>query len=121
MVDGGEPVSLFLSGKVSQGSSVPLDRPPSFRRPMFAGLVRHRLIGFVGIVGHFPFAFGLSDSPNRAADLRTETSGRWTFSAMASRECDFASLISSLSSFIDHPPRLESLICSPSAGAPQGW
>jgi hypothetical protein len=53
-------LSLFLPGKVSDGKPVPLDRPPTFRRPMPArpGLNRHHLIGFVGIVVvHFPSAF----------------------------------------------------------------
>src|SRR5665213_2251476 len=52
------PPSLFLAGKMSHRSAVSLDGPPTFRRPMWPGLYRHHLIGFVGIVGyHFPFAF----------------------------------------------------------------
>src|ERR1700681_141470 len=35
-------------------SAVSLDGPPTFRRPMWPGLYRHHLIGFVGVVvGHF--------------------------------------------------------------------
>ena len=55
---GRESLSLFLVGKVSHRNAVPLDGPPSFRRPMRPGLYRHYLIGFVEVVvSHFPLAF----------------------------------------------------------------
>jgi hypothetical protein len=48
-------LSLFLAWKISYGDAFPLDGPPSMRGTMPAGLDRHDLIGFVGIiVAHFP-------------------------------------------------------------------
>src|ERR1700676_2477470 len=65
--------------------------------------------------GHVPFAFRFIESPNWVALLRIKAGERLILSAMASRECDFASSISSLSLFIDHRPILRPLISSPSA------
>src|ERR1700687_1526244 len=39
---------LFLAGKVSHGHAIPLDGPPTFRRPMRSGLDRHHLMGVAG-------------------------------------------------------------------------
>src|SRR5712664_2728567 len=43
--------------------TIPLDGPPTLRRPMGPGLDRHHVIGFVGIVAHFPSAFSLFHHP----------------------------------------------------------
>jgi len=47
---------LFLAGKMFHREAVSFDSPPTLRGCMWPGLDRHRLIGFVGIVSHFPFA-----------------------------------------------------------------
>jgi hypothetical protein len=61
------PLGLFLAGKVSHGHAIPLDGPPTFRRPMRSGLDRHHLIDFVGIVvAHF-FAFSPNSTSLRLA------------------------------------------------------
>ena len=47
----------FSSARAASGFALTVSiSPPTLRGCMWPGLDRHRLIGFVGIVSHFPFA-----------------------------------------------------------------
>jgi hypothetical protein len=47
---------------------------------MWSGLYRHHLIGFIGIVSHFPFAFSHAFPAARLALYSGSVANRWAFS-----------------------------------------